>query len=677
MNELSLDEMEDVNGGGIKEIVAATTLAAMAMTGNTVSAFGLANAMAEENNAHIEFAPEHEDEVFSEVFEESAMMAEEIELTGDLTDEAASEEAASPEETESEEAGDAEEEAPEQEEADLDEAADAETDAAAEGEYVMNVGEVSRIPVSAIAAAVNAPIDASAIEGVGIVDESTADQFNVVREGGELFIHPKQDIDRLEVGLVAGDQIEVVTLENIQLGGATVAALNAFSDISGSVEKEAKKQAKAWAKRGIAALCQMIPEGQFCAPVFQSLFDYLTADDPAPDKLALISAQLGEIRDEVKAEAEAIRRNTANVTTLAGYGHYLDLLNTSCTKVMMNLKTYGEANLPENDKMVLIASLLTELDSDKVDNLFGYILMEAAAFNGTSAVSSDGRDLFQVAYDLCVPKAIFSGEALDMSKDYVRMSVNHFTASYSVATTCLEAYMRVFDFTEDDVVNLGDAAKEKYTQLCKVPGTIYNAIETLNTTILGKGGAMEHYDDYKWTWRFTLINKGKANIKLDRNVDAQTHKEYGDYDLVGSALKSQPISDEHARAIAEQAVNVYKTTPYKYLRNIVGFDMPNLDASVKSYLPGKQSMETVKKTFRSHTTTNRYYQGYVGNEVKVSKEKVHFYSSSNSSYFAGRPIIFKLFTAPQASVYGGPDVGGLVDPYQDVNPATGFTVFGN
>ncbi|MBR1560918.1 MAG: hypothetical protein IJ646_11820, partial [Clostridia bacterium] len=46
--ELTDEELDDVAGGGLKEIVAATTLAAMAMTGNTVSAFGLANALAED-----------------------------------------------------------------------------------------------------------------------------------------------------------------------------------------------------------------------------------------------------------------------------------------------------------------------------------------------------------------------------------------------------------------------------------------------------------------------------------------------------------------------------------------------------------------------------------------------------------------------------------------------------
>lgn len=51
--------MEEV-AGGIKEIVAATTLAAMTMTGNTVSAFTMARAMAEETTEHIEEAPEQE-----------------------------------------------------------------------------------------------------------------------------------------------------------------------------------------------------------------------------------------------------------------------------------------------------------------------------------------------------------------------------------------------------------------------------------------------------------------------------------------------------------------------------------------------------------------------------------------------------------------------------------------
>ena len=54
MQELTPEEMENVAGGGIKEIVAATTLAAMAMTGNTAGAFGLARAMAEKVRSILE-----------------------------------------------------------------------------------------------------------------------------------------------------------------------------------------------------------------------------------------------------------------------------------------------------------------------------------------------------------------------------------------------------------------------------------------------------------------------------------------------------------------------------------------------------------------------------------------------------------------------------------------------
>ena len=60
IEELDLEAMEDVAGGGIKEIVAGVTLAAMTMTGSPVSAFGIAKAMAEESNAIIEEAPAQE-----------------------------------------------------------------------------------------------------------------------------------------------------------------------------------------------------------------------------------------------------------------------------------------------------------------------------------------------------------------------------------------------------------------------------------------------------------------------------------------------------------------------------------------------------------------------------------------------------------------------------------------
>ena len=54
IRELSLEEMEDVNGGGIREIVAGVTLAAMTMTGG---AFGMAGALAEDSGAYVETVP--------------------------------------------------------------------------------------------------------------------------------------------------------------------------------------------------------------------------------------------------------------------------------------------------------------------------------------------------------------------------------------------------------------------------------------------------------------------------------------------------------------------------------------------------------------------------------------------------------------------------------------------
>ena len=83
MQEITPEEMEDVAGGGIKEIVAATTLAAMTMTGGTVSAFNMAQALAEDaGSIHIEQAPEQE--AFGTAFE--GQMDEIIFVDGDAAE---------------------------------------------------------------------------------------------------------------------------------------------------------------------------------------------------------------------------------------------------------------------------------------------------------------------------------------------------------------------------------------------------------------------------------------------------------------------------------------------------------------------------------------------------------------------------------------------------------------
>ena len=167
INELSLEEMEDVNGGGIKEIVAATTLAAMAMTGNTVSAFGLANAMAEENTAHIEAAPVEDGEVYAQAFEENAVMAEDIEVTAELAEAVVEEEEFSLGENglEPGSEGSEEEKPVELGDTDLGEATDTVITDVPESGYVMNVGECSKVPVSKIAKASFFPPYFSSIGG--------------------------------------------------------------------------------------------------------------------------------------------------------------------------------------------------------------------------------------------------------------------------------------------------------------------------------------------------------------------------------------------------------------------------------------------------------------------------------------------------------------------------------
>ena len=87
LRELSDEELDEVAGGGLKEIVAGVTLAAMTVTGSPMSAFGLAKAMAEDNGFRIEQAPEQE--AYGADYQ--APMDEEIDVTAGDVEESAGE----------------------------------------------------------------------------------------------------------------------------------------------------------------------------------------------------------------------------------------------------------------------------------------------------------------------------------------------------------------------------------------------------------------------------------------------------------------------------------------------------------------------------------------------------------------------------------------------------------
>ena len=223
--ELSLDEIEDVNGGGIKEIVAATTLAAMAMTGNTVSAFNMASALAE-GSAHVEAAPaqeayggEYAGVMSSAIqFEAEPMEAQPEEVSVDLGDL-----------EQAEAAGDGEAVEETREEA-SDEAASALT---------FKVGNRRVLKLNELARSLG--IDA-AVEAVGVVNDDDAVMFSVHNdEDGDLAIEFLQSFDVLEIGLVTADDFPVVTLTD-----AAISAEAPAEEESAPVEvAEAEESAEA------------------------------------------------------------------------------------------------------------------------------------------------------------------------------------------------------------------------------------------------------------------------------------------------------------------------------------------------------------------------------------------------------------------------------------------------
>ena len=197
--ELTPEELEAINGGGLKEIVAATTLAAMAMTGNTVSAFGLASALAEEN-AHIEQAPAQEavGEAFEGEMEEeiTAASVDEIVEEADmsLTEEGATE--IIPENENTSGTADEEEAVEEVEEADLGELT-GEAEAEAEAEAVIEDEDKQQLMADLIGMAV----EEHRTEGIYAALNST---FATLADNAEALANPETGVIETDGDAIVG-----------------------------------------------------------------------------------------------------------------------------------------------------------------------------------------------------------------------------------------------------------------------------------------------------------------------------------------------------------------------------------------------------------------------------------------------------------------------------------------
>ena len=389
IQELSDNELEDVAGGGIKEIVAGVTLAAMTMTGSPVSAFGLAKAMAEGQDALIEEVPAQE--------------AYDMEYQGVATDfldafpeEIVSTDIEAPAEEVTIELGE-DGEAPV---FDTEETAFFAADEEAPSNPVFEIGSRKTFKLNELARACGI---SGSVEDVGVTNDADNVKFVVYTDSdGDLAIDFTRSFDEMEFAFFTAGDIETVTLVNAVIEDAETAPADAAAAAE-DVDMDALKQ------QVRETLNANLDEGLDVAA--GSVHDALagTASEQAIDQA------LSEVLAEMDEAGEAPDYYQANEDDTPEEGEYVlgedGVIEKSDEE---DIEAQNEAEDTAVDRTALMNDLInTAMDASQeeglyaaLDNTFSTLAENASVLANpeTGVIDTEGNQIINMTYDALSPR---------------------------------------------------------------------------------------------------------------------------------------------------------------------------------------------------------------------------------------------------------------------------------
>ena len=530
MQELNPEELEDVTGGGIREIVAATTLAAMTMTGNTVSAFGLANAMAEDA-AHVEAAPEQtafgaefvgemEEEIVAANVDE---IVEEAEMN--LTEDG---------ETEQDEVETVEEVA----EADLGElTGEADAPAIEDEDKRQLMADLIGMAVEdkrneGVYAALNATFATLADNAEALANSETG----VIETEGNAIIDMTYDAlsanfnnspEQL-MGAIGAAAARAEAAGFIQTLGGDAALVSMAAAESGA-SADMMKYSKSAIDALVDAIALACPELKPLIPFLKALSGDVFSTGGGIN--AEVLKKLNDIEVEIRKSEESIKRNGYKYSTGADKA---ELISDRIGNIM------GNVNLTDAQKLQNVADLTENSE---------FLALESAMNGATKCFTSNVNDIFErqsifeAAYARTSESVMFSSEALTMSTPYIIRQFSVYLAAYGVMNQVYNAHEQVYG---------ASSLTATRNKMAERLGGIDMSGDSMGGTV---GAQLRAYFARD---RYTFVNRGTANVPLKRGIIA-THINKGThYDAhyaIENWVKANPLSQAQVEALCSYAAS--------------------------------------------------------------------------------------------------------------------------
>ena len=357
--------------------------------------------------------------------------------------------------------------------------------------------------------------------------------------------------------------------------------------------------------------------GKFFAPAVSGILDMLIGGetDPTTQQLNDINDKIDKLFDKINESENTI---IASVQTEIGLGdfytQYVDF-KSKTEKMARTIRNIEDDNTLSNpDKLAKIGSLAGNFY--EWDYKFDDSFEKMTSFYKQVSLST-GKNVFDTIYDRNCQISMFSGEAMDKSKELCNLLMQTYSAGCSTILEVLSAQLYVNSLTDETI---GTINNEYLSHISRNSGDIMNEIDSIRSALIGQQTdngfegrgeiavmlentfskprnilVNEGHGDPVTNLQTTLFNQNIKSIpKVNDSSKNSSIRASQQADWFNSNVYNGQLNSDTIKAIASYAAKNNKTI--RELLNENGFDTSNLPDNaniITSKAWGESSYRTV------------------------------------------------------------------------------------
>jgi hypothetical protein len=279
----------------------------------------------------------------------------------------------------------------------------------------------------------------------------------------------------------------------------------------------------------IGALHEFVPGGKMISPVIQELLGCAFLDkqlslDDINDNINNLYSRIDQFENDMKNELK-------NIISIENFDYALFTpYNSEIQGIVNAIKAVqSSSQYTLKQKLAIIgAQIDADIEWKKGNSPFVGFTSVTKKLNSANLVG--GNDMFTVIYNYFKARCMFSGEAIDMSREIIDDIMKNYMSGYTVLIECLTAQLLVNALENKDGIDpyyLSHISKNTNEILAKINELNNVVIGTVRNGSLDKTGTVaEKYNKILRTDRQIFVNKGKSNIQLAGVVDVTNHNTF-------------------------------------------------------------------------------------------------------------------------------------------------------